>query len=153
MKRIALIYPVLLIIGLCGFTAFVVAANDQEDSLYSRVGGYDVIAKFSVELIDRFNQEPSFKRFTEGGGSVEQDRRDKQLTTEYLCKITGGPCFYIGKDMRSSHQHWKITPSEWTVFMEDVAELVDDWKIKSADKKEFLNVVDNIKNLVDIHNP
>jgi hemoglobin len=68
-----------------------------------------------------------------------------------MCQITGGPCFYIGKDMLSVHKDLNITRDEWAALMEIAASQTTDWKIKSSDKKEFLTLFDNIKELMKIH--
>lgn len=124
-----------------------------KDSLYNRMGGYDVIAKFSAGLIDGFYAHPKFKRFTEGGAPVEVVERDKQLTAEYMCKITGGPCFYIGKDMLSVHKDLKITNEEWAALMDIAVNVTADLQLNPDDKKEFLILFDNIKKLMEIQNP
>ena len=149
MKKSFLYFSLVLI----GFMSFLGGHVVAEESLYNRIGGYDVIAKFSAGLIDGFYEHPKFKRFTEGGAPEDVVKRDKQLTAEYMCQITGGPCFYIGKDMLSVHEDLNITGDEWAALMEIAASQTTDWKIKSSDKKEFLTLFDNIKELMEIHKP
>ena len=149
MKKL-FVYMSLLTVSLISFSAVPAVAND---TLYTRIGGYDVIAKFSAGLIDGFYADPAFTRFTEGGAPAEVVARDKQLTAEYMCKITGGPCFYIGKDMLSVHKDLAITGDEWSALMAIAISVTADLDMKPGDEKEFLRLVDNIKKLMNIQSP
>ena len=31
-----------------------------------------------------------------------------------MCQLSGGPCVYIGRDMKASHAGLGITAAEWT---------------------------------------
>lgn len=132
------------------FTCAKAGANNT--LLYDRIGGYDMISDFSEGLIDGFYSDPRFNRFTEGvTPSISVVERDKQLTTEYLCKITGGPCYYIGKDMLTIHKDLEITQGEWNALLEHAAKLVDNLgDIKTADKKEFLQLFDRISLIINV---
>jgi len=136
------------------FSVFQFGAKADATStlLYDRIGGYDAISNFSGGLIDGFYSDPIFNRFTEGAippASVIE--RDKQLTTEYLCNITGGPCYYIGKDMLTTHKDLAITQGEWSALLQHATRLADHLDgVKDADKKEFLKLFDNISQLMNI---
>lgn len=149
MKKL-FVYISMMTVSLMSFSAASAAANGN---LYNRIGGYDVIAKFSVGLIDGFYADPAFIRFTEGGAPADVVARDKQLTAEYMCKITGGPCFYIGKDMLSVHKDLSITNDEWAALMAIAITVTADLNLNPSDEKEFLSLIENIKNLMNTHSP
>jgi hemoglobin len=44
----------------------------------------------------------------------------KQLLFEQLCNLSGGPCKYTGRDMRSSHAKLKINNAEFNALAEDL---------------------------------
>ena len=149
MKKL-FVYMSLLTVSLISFSALPAVANE---SLYNRMGGYDVIAKFSVGLIDGFYADPAFIRFTEGGAPADVVERDKQLTAEYMCKITGGPCFYIGKDMLSVHKGLSITVKEWAALKAIAISVTADLNLEAGEEKEFLSLFEDIKGLMNIHSP
>jgi hemoglobin len=84
----------------------------MEKSLYHRLGGYDVIAGIVDDLFSRLRSDPEFARFA-AGRSLDSHHRSRQLLVDQLCALTGGPCIYIGRDMKTSHAGLGITESEW----------------------------------------
>ena len=44
----------------------------------------------------------------------------KQLLFEQLCNLSGGPCKYTGRDMRTSHAKLKINNAEFNALAEDL---------------------------------
>jgi hemoglobin len=83
----------------------------QERSLYQRLGGYDVIAAVIDDLFARLREDPKFARFTVR--SLDSHHRARQLLVDQICALAGGPCIYIGRDMKTSHAGLGITEVEW----------------------------------------
>jgi hemoglobin len=81
-------------------------------SLYQRMGGYDVIAGVIDDLFALLHGDPAFARFF-GGRSEDSVVRSRQLLVDQMCALSGGPCFYIGRDMKTSHRGLGITTAEW----------------------------------------
>lgn len=44
----------------------------------------------------------------------------KELLFEQLCEISGGPCRYSGRDMRTAHAKLNITNAEFNALAEDL---------------------------------
>lgn len=44
----------------------------------------------------------------------------KALLYEQLCELSGGPCRYTGRDMRTAHQKLQITTAEFNALAEDL---------------------------------
>src|SRR5512146_706104 len=80
-------------------------------SLYQRLGGYDVIAAVIDDLFARLREDPQFARFSVR--SLDSHHRARQLLVDQVCALAGGPCIYIGRDMRTSHAGLGITEDEW----------------------------------------
>ena len=77
--------------------------KESERSLYRRLGGYDVIAAAIDGMLTRMRADPRFARFT-GGRGEESTQRGRQLLIDQLCALSGGPCIYIGRDMKTFAQ-------------------------------------------------
>jgi hemoglobin len=108
-----------------------------DTSLYRRLGGYDVIAGIIDEIFSAMKTDPRFARFGPGR-SLDSKTRARQLTVDQICELAGGPCFYIGRDMRTSHRGLGITASEWAANMEITAAAIDKCGIPVREKKELL---------------
>jgi truncated hemoglobin YjbI len=78
------------------------AAAAQEKSLYHRLGGYDAIAAMLDEFVGRLATEQQLQRFF-AGHSKNSEMRQRQLVLDLFCQVTGGPCFYIGRDLKVAH--------------------------------------------------
>ena len=126
-------------------TLLLSAANAQEKaaSLYTRIGGYDVISAVANEYLRGIRSDPRFARFS--GRGADSLRRAKQLLKEQLCTLTGGPCSYIGRDMKAAHSGLGINAEEWTANMKYMATALDKAKIGGPEKTEFLAIVDSLK--------
>ncbi len=83
-----------------------------EKSLYERLGGYDAIAAFVTDYINRIRADPQFTRLSTSRGT-DKKRRDLQLNIDYICKITGGSnYYYMGRDMKTTHAGLGINMAE-----------------------------------------
>jgi hemoglobin len=71
-------------------------------TLYARIGGCDTLAEIVDEFLQTAAPDPRMERFA-NAMSLDSRRRNRQLTLDYLCAATGGPAFYVGKDMKSAH--------------------------------------------------
>jgi len=86
-------------------------------SLYERLGGYDGINAFANDLLPRLQADAQLGRFWQNRGD-DGIAREKQLLVDYLSANAGGPMYYTGRDMKTSHKGMKITESDWSVFLE-----------------------------------
>jgi hemoglobin len=115
-----------------------------EKSLYERLGGYDAIAAIVNDYIRAMRADPQFSRFS-GGRGTDKKNRDLQLNIDILCSLTGGPCYYMGRDMKTSHAGLVITESEWDAQMKYIASALDKFKVPQKEKEEVLTIIENLK--------
>lgn len=96
-------------------------ASASAPSLYERLGGYDAIVGFVGLVFPRVANHPRLAHLFRGHGLDSQERQF-QLVVEMVCRATGGPCAYLGRDMERVHDGLGITDELWTVFMD----IIDD---------------------------
>jgi hemoglobin len=137
MKRLAtLVFAVLVCSSL--------VAADQP-SLYKRLGGYDALAAVTDDFIGRLATDKSLGRFF-GGHSKDSLGRIRQLIVDQLCNATGGPCVYIGRDMKTAHQGMNITEADWSAAVGHLIATLDKFKVPEKEKNEVLGAVSSFKN-------
>ena len=85
-------------------------------SLYERLGGFDGITAFANDLLPRLQADSQLGRFWQNRGD-DGLAREKQLLIDYLSASAGGPMYYIGRDMKTSHKGMKISESDWSIFL------------------------------------
>ena len=87
----------------------------NQKSLYERLGSYDGITGFVNNLLPRLEKDSQLGRFWKNRGN-DGIEREKQLLIDYLCSKAGGPVYYTGRDMKTSHKGMKISESDWEIF-------------------------------------
>jgi hemoglobin len=115
---------------------FAGSADAQEKSLYQRLGGYDAIAAVTDEFIGRLANDEQEKRFFIGF-STDSKMRIRQLIVDLICKSTGGPCVYSGRDMKTAHAGAGITKSDWDRTLKIFAEVLNKFKVPEKERQEI----------------
>jgi hemoglobin len=116
----------------------------EGDSVYRRLGGYDTIAVVIADLFQLMREDPRFGRFGLGR-SIDSKSRAEQLTVELICSLAGGPCFYLGRDMRTSHQGLGITAAEWEAFLALTGNVLDKHGIAVPERQQFLELFERYR--------
>ena len=78
-----------------------------------------------------------FARFG-GGRSLDSTQRGRELLISQMCELSGGPCKYIGRDMKAAHGGLGITTGEWEAGLRHTADALDHFKVAAKEKEEFI---------------
>lgn len=122
-------------------------ARAQEPSLYTRVGGYDVIAVIAADFTKGLGGDPVLKPFF-FARSDDSRRRILQMFRELLCADAGGPCIYVGRDMKTAHVGLKMGEAEWTALMNLWGAILDRNKLEGRNKDEMVQVFAKYKDVI-----
>jgi hemoglobin len=113
-------------------------------SLYKRLGGYDALAAVTDDFIGRLASDKSLQKFF-AGHSKDSLVRIRQLVVDQLCAATGGPCAYIGRDMKSAHQGMGISEADWNTAAAHLVATLDKFKVPEKEKSEVLAAISSLK--------
>src|SRR4029434_7371666 len=86
-------------------------------SLYKRLGGREGIPRVLNDFTSNMAADPRVNERFKGLKGPQLDKFKSNLADQ-ICDATGGPCSYLGKDMKASHQGMKITDAEWNATVE-----------------------------------
>lgn len=114
------------------------------DTLYARLGGYDAIAAVADELLSRLTADGQLGRFWQNRGE-DGVRREKQLLIDFLCASAGGPLYYVGRDMKTSHRGMGINEGDWQAFRSHLEATLDRFQVPAVERTEVLAFVDGTK--------
>ncbi|GAC1303197.1 MAG: hypothetical protein NVSMB10_04960 [Steroidobacteraceae bacterium] len=92
------------------------SAAAGEKTLYAAMGGEPVLRT----AMDRFTdivEADNRINFTFADTDI---KKFKELLFEQLCQISGGPCHYSGRDMRTAHAKLNINTAEFNALAEDL---------------------------------
>ncbi|MBZ5593686.1 MAG: group 1 truncated hemoglobin [Acidobacteriia bacterium] len=123
--------------------AWGILSGQQKLSLYERVGRYDGIATIVDAYLKGVRADPQFARFS--GRGTDSLVRAKQLLKDQLCAMTGGPCVYMGRDMKTAHGGLGITEGDWAASMKYMAAALEKSHVAGNEKEEFLALIDSMK--------
>ncbi len=126
------------------------AANDEPpasaaNSLYDRLGGAYPIAVVVDDFIERLlvndtlNANPAID---EARQRVPKQGLKFHVTT-LVCQVTGGPCKYVGRDMKTSHARLNITGKEWQAMLVDFRATLDKFKVPAVEQNELVAIVNS----------
>jgi hemoglobin len=108
-----------------------------EGSLYERLGGVDAITAVARAFDERAGKDD---RINQKFARTNLDRLTKEFVDQ-LCQDTGGPCTYTGLSMTQAHTNMGVTNGEFDAFMEDLAAVLDDFKVGKAEQDELLSLL------------
>ena len=112
--------------------------DDQaERSLYHRLGGYDAIAAATDDLLARLQGDPQLRDYWKGASNDNQ-RKARQQIVDFMVEASGGPAYYTGRDMKTSHDGMHISESDWAVFMRHSAAMLDHFGVPEREKEDVL---------------
>ena len=138
----------LLIVLLAAGSAAPVLAHSMEGAakptLYQRLGGYDALAAVTDDFIGRMAADPKLARFF-AGHSRDSLTRIRQLIVDQLCAATGGPCAYVGRDMKTAHAGMGIGEEDWNAAAAHLVATLDKLQVPAAEKEEVLALVSSLK--------
>ena len=125
------------------------AAKPAGPSLYKRLGGYDEIASIVDDFLAGLGKDPTFARFGTGRGQ-DSKMKARQLIVDQICALSGGPCVYIGRDMKTAHKGLSITDPEWEASGKIMGGVLAKHKIPEKEQKELGAIIEELrKDIVD----
>ena len=113
-------------------------------TLYERLGGYDAISAVANDLLPRLQADPQLARFWQYRGE-DGVKREKQLLIDFLCSSAGGPLYYTGRDMKTSHIGMKISESDWSAFLGHLNATLEAFRVPQAERVEVVAFVQSTK--------
>ena len=114
------------------------------ETLYKRLGGYDALAAVTDAFIGRLASDPQLGRFFVGH-SKDSLGRIRQLIVDQLCAVTGGPCIYFGRDMKTAHKGLGITEKDWQASVSHLIATLDKFKVPQREKDEVLSAISSLR--------
>jgi hemoglobin len=114
------------------------------ESLYQRLGGYDAIAAATDDLLARLQSDPQLRDYWKGA-STNNQHKARQLIVDFMTEAAGGPAYYTGRDMKTSHVGMHIDEQDWETFMRHAAATLDYFGVPSLEKNEVLAFFASLK--------
>jgi hemoglobin len=137
----------LKLLSICVFALVTQHAVAQQPKLYDRLGGLKGITVVVDDFINRLvanktlNKNPAIN----AGRKSSPAPYLKFQVSQLVCEVTGGPCKYTGRDMKSGHAHLNISEAEWKVMATEFKKSLDKYKVPAGEQKELFEIVGKTK--------
>ena len=116
----------------------------SKKTLYERLGGYDAISAVVNDLLPRVQADPQLARFWQHR-SDDGLKREKQLLVDFLCSCAGGPLYYTGRDMKTSHKGMRISESDWAAFLGHLNATLQAFQVPQTERNEVVAFIQSTK--------
>lgn len=118
---------------------------EMEATLYDRLGCYNGISAVVDSLFKRLINDQQLAKYFAGHGE-DSKKRLGQLQKLMICQAAGGPCYYLGRDMKTVHKGMGIDESDWRAMVAHLVEVLDSFKVPDADQKAVFEMLNSKKN-------
>jgi hemoglobin len=121
----------------------VMSAQTKEKTLYERLGGVYPIAVVVNDFVDRLFVNETLN----ANPAISEARKRvpaaglKFHVTAMVCEVTGGPCKYTGRDMKTAHAKLNITQQEWDAMVADFRKSLNAFKVPVKEQEELVQIV------------
>jgi hemoglobin len=137
-------WGVLWVVALGTLAGCASASAPSDPTLYKRLGGREGIALVVGDFVGNMAGDPRVNARFKDMKPPEVEKLKSNLSDQ-ICDATGGPCSYLGRDMKTTHKGMKITDAEWSATVENLVKALDKHKVGDKEKKELLALLGPMK--------
>jgi len=120
------------------------ASAPPEPTLYQRLGGREAIKLVVDDFVANMAADPRVNGRFKGLDAARVAKLQTNLADQ-ICDAAGGPCAYLGRDMKTTHTGMGITEAEWTATVEDLVKALNRFKVGQKEQQELLGALGAMK--------
>ncbi|HMB34406.1 MAG TPA: group 1 truncated hemoglobin [Methylomirabilota bacterium] len=113
-------------------------------TLYQRLGGRENIKLIVDDFVTTMAADPRVNSRFKGLDAARVAKLQTNLADQ-ICDATGGPCAYLGQDMKTVHKGMGITEAEWNATVEDLVKSLNKFKVGAKEQEELLAALGGMK--------
>jgi hemoglobin len=120
------------------------AKAEPSPSLYKRLGGREGIRGVVDDFVAFVVADPRVNARFKDLKPPDVEKL-KTNVSDQVCSAAGGPCTYLGRDMKTVHKGMNITEAEWGATVEDLVKALDKRNVAKKDQDELLLLLGPLK--------
>ena len=120
------------------------ADTSSEPTLYQRLGGREAIKGVVEDFVANMAADPRVNSRFKGLQPAAVFKLQTNLADQ-ICDATGGPCAYLGRDMKAVHTGMGITDAEWSATVEDLVKSLNKFNVPAKEQQELLGILGPMK--------
>ena len=133
-----------VLMAVVALTVSACASAPPEPTLYQRLGGRDALKGVVDDFVANVVADPRVNARFKGLQPAAVAKLQTNLADQ-ICDATGGPCAYLGRDMKAVHAGMRITDAEWTATVEDLVKSLNKFKVGAKEQQELLAILGPMK--------
>jgi hemoglobin len=133
-----------MVIAALNLAACATMSDPPAPSLYKRLGGREGISLVVTDFVANMAADSRVNARFKDMKPPEIEKLKSNLSDQ-ICDASGGPCSYLGRDMKTTHKGMKITEAEWSATIENLNKAMDKNKLGAKEKSELLGALGPMK--------
>jgi hemoglobin len=117
------------------------ASAPPKPTLYERMGGLPATRRVVDDFVLRLRADARVSQFFEDSNIPLV----KEHLTQLFCEVSGGPCTYLGADMKTAHAGMGLSNADFNAVAEDLGASLDAAKVPEREKKELLAILGKMR--------
>ena len=118
--------------------------GDPPPSLYKRLGGREGIALVVGDFVGNMAEDSRVNARFKDMKPADIERLKSNLSDQ-ICDATGGPCSYLGRDMKTVHRNMKISEAEWNATVENLGKALTKRGVPAKEQSELVAILAPMK--------
>ena len=144
LTRAILVPMAALLLTACASSAPPETAPSSGPTLYQRLGGRENIKLIVDDFVATMAADPRVNGRFKGLDAGRVAKLQTNLADQ-ICDASGGPCAYLGQDMKTVHKGMGITEAEWNATVEDLVKSLNKFKVGPKEQEELLAALGGMK--------
>jgi hemoglobin len=120
------------------------SATSSGPTLYQRLGGREAIKQVVDDFVANLAADPRVNGRFKNLDGAKMAKLQTDLADQ-ICDVSGGPCAYLGRDMKAVHAGMGITEAEWNATVEDLVKSLNKFKVGAKEQQELLSALGGMK--------
>ena len=108
----------------------------DKNSLYSRMGGYDVISNVIDDFLTKSWADPRISHYFIGMGTDTRNRL-RQKNKNLMCATTGGPCRVINRPLGVVHEGLGISDTDFYIIVDHIVVSLKKFNVGEKEREEL----------------
>lgn len=108
----------------------------DKNSLYMRMGGYDVISNVIDDFLTKSWADPRISHFFVGMGTDTRNRL-RQKNKNLMCFTTGGPCRVLNRPLEVVHVGLGITDTDFYIIVDHIMVSLKKFDVGAKERGEL----------------
>ena len=119
-------------------------AENNEKSLYERLGGYDAVSAVGDDFAAKLFEDEQVGKFFVGMGTDTREQF-RQKNKNLVCNVTGGPCKIISRSAKVTHAGLGITESDFDVVADHLGDTLNKFNVPEKEQQELFAIINTLK--------